>query len=116
MASSHPFGRMDVAEFERRSALARRLWSPAKAGEHIAVLRLLTDFPHEQAAIRARAAQATGQAAEDELPDEFESLFAPRTLAQRDARAARAQADRIAASAGLDDDELYDSIMPPGQS
>jgi hypothetical protein len=102
------FGRITASEFERRSALARQLWPPRKAEEHIAVLRLLTDTPASRGRIAASAAAADAAAGEDG-EDEFETEYAhlwPGAAAQRH------EAKRIAASRGLDGDELYEAIFP----
>jgi hypothetical protein len=102
MARTPRFGRITPAEFEWRSANVRRYMTPRKAEEHIAALRLLVDDP-------ARDVRASAPAGDD-MPDEFASLWPPKTPEEAERRQARAEAERVAAAAGLDDadeDELY---------
>ena len=115
MSKTPAFGRISMAEFEWRAALAREVMPPRKAEEHIAVWRLLADTPEHLAGIHARAAAADAEAAEGE---DFSHLWPPKTAAEAERR--RELAAHIAASvpAPADEDEEYDALIaaywPPG--
>jgi hypothetical protein len=104
---NHPYGRISRAEFERRSALARRLWQPEKAEEHIAVLRLLTDDPATDVRASVPALDADDA--------EFASLWPPCTQAEAQQREADRQRIAAAAASEMDDDELFAALWPEGE-
>jgi hypothetical protein len=112
------YGRMRVADFEFWSDHARRLMPARKAEQHIAVLRLLTDFPADRQRIAARAAAADVQAEGGDDPyGGFGYLWPAATPEQAEQR--REEAMQAAArEAELDEDEdaLFTALFGPGAS
>jgi hypothetical protein len=98
------FGRLTPQQAAAMAKSFRETMPPHQAAEWTKALELLTDRPASPVRASATVDDGTGVA------DEFASLWPPRTKAEDEQRAEQRRL-RVAASASVDDDDLYSAIF-----